>query len=337
MIIYTIKQLIKSNVHLGHYKWESDYKLVYFLLGIRNSIHIINIYNTLYILKCLLYNIYNLGLINQRVLVVNNVNFPLKSKADELNKKRIWYLSKKWVGGLLTNQRDLYVYNEKLFLRYYKTGFRALLPSLVFVSNIEKSSSCIYEAIVLNILNSSLFDTNLGLYGIFYKLCSNDDNYGVMVLFSKILVKTYIKSIYDKAKIWIKSTLAIRTRALAKLQVKLELAKRMVKKIKKPNFLKDSFMELKLFYNILDKLKEYEYFDSNCKKNKSSIDLAFYKSRKRSWWKSKSRRLNKYQYQEDFFKNFLRSSLFESDISKIGGSFSAYKRYLKVRNFKNKF
>jgi hypothetical protein len=161
-----------------------------------------------------------------------------------------------------------------------------LLPSLVFVSNIEKSSSCIYEAIILNIANSSLFDTNLGLYGIFYKLCSNDDNFGVMTLFSKLLVKTYLKSIYDKTKIWIKTTLSLKTRIRAKRNAKIKISKRLKKKLKKPNFLKNSFMELRLFYNLLDKIKEYEYFYDNTPnkayKTLSSIDYAFYRGRSRS-------------------------------------------------------
>lgn len=207
MFIYSIRQLLKSNVHLGHYKWNSDYRLTYFFLGLRNSIYIINLYHSLYILKCLIYNIYNLGLLNQRILIVNNVNFKILRISDNFEKNRIWYLSKKWIGGLLTNQRNLYIYNEKLFLKFYNVGYGSLLPSLAFIANIEKSSSSIFEAIILNIANASLFDTNLGFYGIFYKLCSNDDSYSVMMLFSRILLKTYIKSIYDKVKVLIKKSI----------------------------------------------------------------------------------------------------------------------------------
>jgi len=87
MVIYTIKYLIKNNVHLGHYKWECDYRVSYFLLGIRNSIHIINVYNSLYILKRIMYIIYNVALINQKVLIVNNINFKIESVLNTFDKK----------------------------------------------------------------------------------------------------------------------------------------------------------------------------------------------------------------------------------------------------------
>jgi len=92
------------------------------------------------------------------------------------------------------------VYNEKLFKRKYRVNYKTILPSFVFVSNVENSSSCVFEAIVLKIPNSSLFDTNLGFYGILYKLASNDENFIVMSLFSKILAKIYVKSVFDKKK-----------------------------------------------------------------------------------------------------------------------------------------
>lgn len=204
MFIYNISQLIRYNVHIGHYKWNSDYRITYFFLGLRNFIYIINLYYTLYTLKSVIYNFYNLGILDQRILVVNNINFPVSSELynnECIGKERIWYLNRKWTGGLLTNQKELSHYNEKLFLKFYNMGSGSLLPSFVFVSNIEMSSSCIYEAIALNIANASLFDTDLGVYGILYKLCSNDDSFAAMTLFSRILLKAYIKSVFDKKKV----------------------------------------------------------------------------------------------------------------------------------------
>jgi len=94
----------------------------------------------------------------------------------------------------------LYVYNEKLFKQKYNIKYKTILPSFVFASSLENTGSCVFEAIILRIPNSSLFDTNLGFYGILYKLASNDENFMVMTLFSKILAKTYVKSIFDKKK-----------------------------------------------------------------------------------------------------------------------------------------
>ena len=100
-MLYTIKQFIKYGVHLGHYKWECDYRLSYYLLGVRNSIHILNLYYTLFILKQALYITYNVCLLGQKLLVANNANYKLKSIFEDINKvvnqNQLWYINNKWM------------------------------------------------------------------------------------------------------------------------------------------------------------------------------------------------------------------------------------------------
>lgn len=196
-MIYTIKQFIKSGVHLGHYKWECDYRLSYFLLGLRNSIHIINLYYTLFILKKALYIAYNMCILNQKLLVVNNASYKLDLNFNKINQKRLWFINNKWKGGLLSNQKEIFFNNEKLYLQHYDLGYNALLPAYVFSSNIKNTSSCIFESILLNIPCSALIDSNIGFYGIFYGIPSNDDNFVSIYLFTRLFIKIYFKSIYD--------------------------------------------------------------------------------------------------------------------------------------------
>lgn len=196
-MIYTIKQFIKSGVHLGHYKWECDYRLSYFLLGLRNSIHIINLYYTLFILKKALYIAYNMCILNQKILVVNNVGYKLNLNFDKISQKRLWFINNKWIGGLLSNQKEIFFNNEKLFLQFYNLGYNSLLPAYVFTSNINNTGSCIFESIILNIPCSTLIDSNIGYYGIFYGIPSNDDNFVSIYLFTRLFIKIYLKGIYD--------------------------------------------------------------------------------------------------------------------------------------------
>lgn len=196
-MIYTIKQFIKSGVHLGHYKWECDYRLSYFLLGIRNSVHIINLYYTIFILRQGLYIAYNICMLNQRILVANNVGYKLSVSFEKINKEQLWYINNKWISGLLSNQKEILLNNEKLFLKFYDLGYNSLLPAYVFASNIKQTSSCIFESIILNIPCSALIDSNVGFYGIFYGIPSNDDNFVTMYLFSRLFIKIYLKSIFD--------------------------------------------------------------------------------------------------------------------------------------------
>ena len=196
-MIYTIKQFIKSGVHLGHYKWECDYRLSYFLLGIRNSIHIINLYYTLFILKKALYISYNMSILNQKILVVNNVGYNLDLNFEKIDQKFLWFINNKWISGLLSNQKEIFLNNENLFLKFYNLGSNSLLPSYVFGSNIQSTSSCIFESIVLNIPCSALIDSNIGYYGIFYGIPSNDDNFVSIYLFTRLFIKMYLKAVYD--------------------------------------------------------------------------------------------------------------------------------------------
>jgi ribosomal protein S2 len=85
-------------------------------------------------------------------------------------------------------------------LKFYNLGYNSLLPSYVFASNIKQTSSCIFEAITLNIPCSTLVDSNIGHYGIFYGIPSNDDNFVTIYLFTRLFVKIYLKSIYDNIK-----------------------------------------------------------------------------------------------------------------------------------------
>lgn len=82
-------------------------------------------------------------------------------------------------------------------MQFYNLGYNSLLPSYVFVSNISTTGSCIFESIILNIPCSTLMDSNMGFYGIFYGLPSNDDNFVSIYLFTRLFIKIYLKAVYD--------------------------------------------------------------------------------------------------------------------------------------------
>ena len=311
MIIFTIKTLIKYNVHIGHYKWECDYRLSYLLLGIRNSIHIINIYNTIYVLKRILYIIYNLGVINQRILIVNNINFKLKSFLDNLNKNKIWYINRKWIGGLLTNQKHLYTFNEKIFKQYYDVGYKSILPSFIFTSNMENSGSCLFESMILNIPNSSLIDSNMGFYGVMYKLSSNDDNFIVMNLFSKIIAKIYIKSIFDRKKNLIKKKekkkkdtkrrKIVKKKKKKKIDIKHRRKKKKDTKREKYSKKKNIYIYKRKKIYLFNKKKSYRKKKKDIKRKKEKIvfkkKIVFKNNfffKKKKFWKKEKKNLKDY-------------------------------------------
>lgn len=81
---------------------------ILFLLGLRNSIHIINLYYTLFILKQALYISYNICLLGQKLLIANNIGYKIGTDFKDINVKQLWYINNKWIGGALSNQREIF-------------------------------------------------------------------------------------------------------------------------------------------------------------------------------------------------------------------------------------
>lgn len=195
MINFNIKQLIQKGVHLGHYKWECDYKISYYLLGLRNFLHILNINYTIYILKRILYLVYYISKLNQKILLINN-NFynNLINKFYNYD-KNFCLLNYKWKGGLLTNQKNIRKYNIKLLKNYKNLKKMELLPSFIFISNINKNLVSVYESILLNIPTSALINSNLNLYGIHYPIPANNESIITINFFNLLLIKSCLESI----------------------------------------------------------------------------------------------------------------------------------------------
>ena len=200
MINYNFKQLIKKGVHLGHYKWESDYKLSFFLLGLRNSLHIININYTIYVLRRVLHIVYNVSKLSQKILIVNNNSYNTLFNKKFFSHKPFLYVNKKWKGGLLTNHKNIRKYNFKLFNNYLSLKNMYILPSFIFVSNYNETNSSIYESIILNIPTSSLIDTDNTLYGIHYGIPSNNQSIITKNFFNLLFIKTSLEALCDNIR-----------------------------------------------------------------------------------------------------------------------------------------
>lgn len=208
MINYNFKQLVKKGVHLGHYQWDTDYKISFYLLGLRNNLHIININYTIYILKRVLHIIWNISKFNQKILLINNNG--CNTILDNYVKfyKRFLYVNNKWKGGLLTNHKNIRKYNFDLLNNYQSLQYMYILPAIVFASNFKETNSSLYESIILNIPTSGLLNSNTNLYGLHYGIPSNDNSLYTKNFFNLLLLKCSIESlnnniisIYKKVKI----------------------------------------------------------------------------------------------------------------------------------------
>jgi len=297
--LYTIKQFLKSGVHLGHYKWECDYRMSYFLMGIRNFIHIINLYYTLLILKRGLYIAYNVCILNQRILVANNVGYKLSVNFEKINKGHLWYINNKWISGLLSNQKEI-LFNNKQLLKNYNLGYNSLLPSYVFASNIKQTTTCILEATLLNIPSSALIDSNVGIYGIFYGIPSNDDNFVSIYLFTRLFVQIYLKAIYDNITSLNISNINKVYRKLLKKNRSLRIRKMLMIKIRK----KYKFFHARQYVKLLEKVIKF--------------------SLKKRGWRNQDKQYKKFTKKNKYYDKYYKQNI------------NIYKKYKKIRTQKRK-
>lgn len=200
LTLILIQRLLDCGMQWGHWKWECDYRLSCFLLGLRNYIHIINLFYTLFILKQALYVTYNMCISHQKILVANDIGYKFDMTFEKIDVKYLWYLNDNWICGLLSNQKGIFLNNYQMFVNTYGEGYSCLLPSYVFASNVKETKSCVFEAMLLGIPNSALIDSNMGDFGIFYGIPANDDNFVSIYMFTKLFIRTFFKGIYDNLK-----------------------------------------------------------------------------------------------------------------------------------------
>lgn len=197
MINYSLRQLIKKGVHLGQYKWECDYKISFFLLGLRNSLHIINLNYTLYILRRVLYIVYSISKLNQKILIINNNEYNVFLNIYKIYKQYFFLVNYKWKGGLLTNHKHIRKYNYKLLNNYPSLKNMYILPSFIFISNFLETSTSIFESIILDIPTASLINNRSVLYGIHYGIPSNNESILAKNIFNILLIKTILEALHS--------------------------------------------------------------------------------------------------------------------------------------------
>jgi small subunit ribosomal protein S2 len=176
---YTLKQL---GGHLGSYRvrpWMFQY-----ILGYKNRFSIINLEESIKLLKKALFFLYKITQKNGKVLFVNTD--PKYSKLIEIlaKKSKNYYINEKWIGGFLTNWSHIKYsvgsYNkfESYFLKFMKKNdivfpkylkaqkrfegvqYMKTLPQAIVLFQSSHQIGIIEEARLLKIPTIVFVDTN---------------------------------------------------------------------------------------------------------------------------------------------------------------------------------
>jgi small subunit ribosomal protein S2 len=228
----SIKQLLEAGVHLGHKTLRWNPKMKSYIFGKKNSIHIIDLVQTLDLLKAALVAIHKCISNGDRILFVSTKKQASETVSNLAKETSQNYVSYRWLGGMLTNWNTI----SNSIRRYKKLtedlekenkGFtkkevlklgaerekleRSLggiadmkkLPAMIFIIDTNTESLAVNEAVKLNIPIVAIVDTNSDPTKINYPIPGNDDARRSISLYCELIKQTILDaqkniSIQDK-------------------------------------------------------------------------------------------------------------------------------------------
>ena len=217
----TIKNLLEAGVHLGHKTLRWNPKMSKFIFGSKNSIHIIDLVQTLEMINTALPEIHKCISSGGRILFVSTKKQAAETIANVAKETSQFYVNHRWLGGMLTNWKTI----SNSIKRYKKlsqdlkqenTGFtkkeilkmgiqrdkleRSLggiadmvkIPSMIFIIDTNIEDLAVKEALKLNIPIVAIVDTNSDPTGINYPIPGNDDARRAINLYCELIKETII-------------------------------------------------------------------------------------------------------------------------------------------------
>ena len=98
-----IKQLLEAGVHLGHKTLRWNPKMKKYIFGEKNSIHIIDLTQTVEFLKNALVEVHKTISNGGKVLVVSTKKQASEQVSQLAKDTGQYYVNYRWLGGMLTN------------------------------------------------------------------------------------------------------------------------------------------------------------------------------------------------------------------------------------------
>jgi len=215
----TIQQLLEAGVHLGHKTLRWNPKMKKYIFGKRDSIHIIDLTQTLELVNVALEKVYNTIENNGKILFISTKKQASEAIAELAKSTDQYYVNHRWLGGMLTNWDTIsksikkletinknltsenrgFTKKELLKMSVQKDKLQRSLggivqmkkvPDLVFIIDTNYESLAIKESIKLAIPIVAILDTNSNPDGIDYPVPGNDDARRSIDLYCNLLKET---------------------------------------------------------------------------------------------------------------------------------------------------
>ena len=236
----SIKQLLEAGVHLGHKTLRWNPRMKKFIYGEKNSIHIIDLTQTVVLIKNAMKEIHKCVSSGGKILIVSTKKQAAETVLKLATETDQFYVNYRWLGGMLTNWKTIQNsikrlkklenelskedigFTKKEILKLGKErdklkrslgGISTMnkVPEMIFIIDTNMESLAVKESIKLNIPIVAILDSNSDPTGINHPIPGNDDARRSIDLYCELLketildakkniVKTNITSIQEQNK-----------------------------------------------------------------------------------------------------------------------------------------
>jgi small subunit ribosomal protein S2 len=218
-----MKALLESGVHFGHQTRRWNPKMAQFIFTARNGIHIIDLQKTMQRIKIAYAAMKDVAEKNGKVLFVGTKKQAQAAIVEYAKKCNMFYVSERWLGGLLTNfktvsnsirrlkdleymkekdQWDAETKKERLDLQReldkkdkVLAGIKdmAKMPDALFIIDPKRESIAVQEARKMGIPIFAVVDTNCNPEEIDYPVPGNDDAIRAIALFLDVMARAVLE------------------------------------------------------------------------------------------------------------------------------------------------
>ena len=217
----TIKQLLEAGVHLGHKTLRWNPRMKKFIYGEKNSIHIIDLTQTVVMLKSAMKEVHKCISGGGKILIVSTKKQASETVLKIAIETEQYYVNYRWLGGMLTNwktiqnsikrlkklEEDLskedigFTKKEILKLGKERDKLKRSLggisnmkkvPDMIFIIDTNTESLAVKEAIKLQIPIVAILDSNSDPTGINFPIPGNDDARRSIDLYCELLKQTIL-------------------------------------------------------------------------------------------------------------------------------------------------
>jgi small subunit ribosomal protein S2 len=224
---YSMRQLLESGAHFGHRTQRWNPKMAPYIYGSRNSIHIMDLTQTVPLMHQALVALRDVVSGGGRVLFVGTKRQASEPIAAAAKRCAQYYVNHRWLGGTLTNWQTISNSIKRLrgieetlnsaagsgltkkellgLLRERDKLERALggikemggLPNMLFVIDTNKEEIAIAEARKLGIPVAAIVDSNSNPDGIAYPIPGNDDAARALSLYCDLVARAIIDGLSE--------------------------------------------------------------------------------------------------------------------------------------------